>query len=395
MRIRGSLTKGLLIALAISLIPVAAASAQKITPGSTCKVLNQKIAYQSKNYTCVKSGKKLVWNKGVVITKKPIPTTSSNSQPEETPNKSDQIAKSAFEAFQIEAIPGQKIEFNNEIGASFNKDFKDSVLQITDIASKKYSIFLNANLPVTIYMYSEKELEAINKNAILAGNSETTRFLNWYTTDKNVRNSSIGIAGHVYKGTCRSSTDCDPNINAAGASFPSYATSASQNEGNITTISHELFHVIQDVYMYKNLGSTFLKEEDKIRISPNIFREGSATFMQCAASFTSSKLYEACLSDKKEWLRKDLPEFKEITDPMKMVAYLSKIESSSANPAHYVLGAALTEWLISQYGLPKFVNLVKAHSISNDFTTVFEVTYGITLKQLYEESAGYLLERAR
>jgi hypothetical protein len=388
-----------IVALVLILVflgsPFTVSAFAAVKAGTKCTIKGQTQIYQGKKFSCIKLGQKLIWNKGVVITKKPTPTTSSNSQPEKTPSKSDQIAKSAFEAFQIEAMPGQKIELSYEIGASFNEDFKNSVLQITDIASKKYSIFLNTNLPVTIYMYSEKELEAVNKNAILAGNSETTRFLNWYATDKNVRNSSIGIAGHVYKGICRSSTDCDPNVNAAGASFPSYATSASQNEGNTTSISHELFHVIQDVYMYKNLGSTFLKEEDKVRISPNIFREGSATFMQCAASFASPKLYELCLSDKREWLRKDLPEFKEITDPKKMVAYLSKIESSSANPAHYVLGAALTEWLIAQYGLPKFVNLVKAHSISSDFTTVFEVNYGITLKQLYEESAGYLLERAR
>ena len=72
MRIRETLSKALLIALAFVLIPTTAVSAQKITPGSTCKVLNQKIVYQSKSYTCTKSGKKLTWNKGVAI-KNPTP----------------------------------------------------------------------------------------------------------------------------------------------------------------------------------------------------------------------------------------------------------------------------------------------------------------------------------
>ena len=75
MRIKGRLLKGLLIALAVVLIPVTAVSAQKITPGSACKVVNQKVVYQNKTYTCVKSGKKLIWNKGVAI-KKPTPTPS-------------------------------------------------------------------------------------------------------------------------------------------------------------------------------------------------------------------------------------------------------------------------------------------------------------------------------
>jgi hypothetical protein len=66
MRFKGRLTKGLLVALALTLIPITAFSAQKITSGLTCKVLNQKVVYQNKTYTCVKSGKKLIWNKGQV-----------------------------------------------------------------------------------------------------------------------------------------------------------------------------------------------------------------------------------------------------------------------------------------------------------------------------------------
>jgi len=75
MRIRGSLLKGLLIALIISLIPLVAFSAQKISSGSICKVYKEKVTYQNKVYTCIKSGKKLVWNKGVAV-KKPTPTAT-------------------------------------------------------------------------------------------------------------------------------------------------------------------------------------------------------------------------------------------------------------------------------------------------------------------------------
>ena len=73
MRIKSRLLKGLLIALAVVLIPVTAVSAQKLTPGSTCKVLNQKVVYKSKTYTCTNSGKKLIWSKGVAV-KKSTPT---------------------------------------------------------------------------------------------------------------------------------------------------------------------------------------------------------------------------------------------------------------------------------------------------------------------------------
>jgi hypothetical protein len=68
MRIKGSIAKGLLVALAFTLIPASAISAQKVSAGSVCKVQKQKVTYKNKVYKCVKSGKKLVWNKGVANT---------------------------------------------------------------------------------------------------------------------------------------------------------------------------------------------------------------------------------------------------------------------------------------------------------------------------------------
>ena len=71
MQIRGSIGKGFLIALSITLIPITAVSAQKVTSGSICKVNKQKVTFKNKTYTCIKSGKKLVWNKGVAVVKLP------------------------------------------------------------------------------------------------------------------------------------------------------------------------------------------------------------------------------------------------------------------------------------------------------------------------------------
>ena len=71
MQIRGSIAKGFLIALAITLIPITSDSAQKVSSGSICKLNKQKVTYKNKTYTCIKSGKKLVWKKGVEVVKLP------------------------------------------------------------------------------------------------------------------------------------------------------------------------------------------------------------------------------------------------------------------------------------------------------------------------------------
>ncbi|MEY4422854.1 MAG: hypothetical protein RL581_1392, partial [Actinomycetota bacterium] len=68
--------------------------------GASCKVLNQKVTFQKKIFTCIKSGKKLIWNKGVQLkmqsptpkptspTPSPTPTPTTDSTPTQTPSKS-------------------------------------------------------------------------------------------------------------------------------------------------------------------------------------------------------------------------------------------------------------------------------------------------------------------
>jgi hypothetical protein len=79
-----SLATGVLVALGVALIPVNAVAAEDVIPSGACKVWNQKVVSQDKTYTCTKSGKKLIWNKGVVVIK-PTLTSTSTSTPADAP----------------------------------------------------------------------------------------------------------------------------------------------------------------------------------------------------------------------------------------------------------------------------------------------------------------------
>lgn len=83
---------GLSITLCVSLIPALAANPPKA--GAVCSKTGVTNTYQNKKFTCVKSGSKLIWNKGVVVkstsntavSPSPTPTQTSPSTPKPTPS---------------------------------------------------------------------------------------------------------------------------------------------------------------------------------------------------------------------------------------------------------------------------------------------------------------------
>ncbi len=73
------LLAGLVAVLSLSLVTVQI-SVAAVTPGSKCTKVGATSTYNGKKYTCVKSGKKLVWNKGVALPK-PVPIAIPTPSP--------------------------------------------------------------------------------------------------------------------------------------------------------------------------------------------------------------------------------------------------------------------------------------------------------------------------
>jgi len=75
-----------LLAIAICFAPLSQASAATAKAGASCSKLKTTSIVKGKKFTCIKSGKRLVWNKGVLVkaaVTKPKPTS--------TPATSDSI----------------------------------------------------------------------------------------------------------------------------------------------------------------------------------------------------------------------------------------------------------------------------------------------------------------
>ena len=73
----------LAVVLAIGLTVPTAHSA--VTPGTKCARVGMQQVYKGKTYTCIKLGKKLYWNNGVVVKATPTPTPTPPPTPTPTP----------------------------------------------------------------------------------------------------------------------------------------------------------------------------------------------------------------------------------------------------------------------------------------------------------------------
>lgn len=185
MRIKGFFALFLPTVFIFSLLPVSAISATKITPGTVCKVYLQKITYQNKVYTCTKSGKKLLWNKGVAVAKlTPIPSPSSSPTSSQSPTPAPtaqtvvyptDLTPLTLAAYQ-DFVKTYKSRMTDEIpNINFIVDPKmDKVLekQIIDNINVTAKFFANErplNVPLRIWIAMSTEFQWIydNMNKVL------------------------------------------------------------------------------------------------------------------------------------------------------------------------------------------------------------------------------------
>jgi hypothetical protein len=82
----------ILITLFSLIVPQQSVAASKITPGSTCKKVNQQAIYKNKIYTCIKLGKKLYWDNGRSYVLSPTPTPTASAIASATPTPAQAIS---------------------------------------------------------------------------------------------------------------------------------------------------------------------------------------------------------------------------------------------------------------------------------------------------------------
>ena len=107
------LLAGLVAILSLSLV-TAQLSEAAVTPGTKCSKAGATSTFNGKKYTCVKSGKKLVWNKGVAVAK-PAPVATPTPSPSTTPTPSPSATPTPAPTLPASKNFTNRCEFDPEV----------------------------------------------------------------------------------------------------------------------------------------------------------------------------------------------------------------------------------------------------------------------------------------
>jgi len=115
-----------LLSIALVIAPFPQASAATAKSGATCTKQKATSIVKGKKFTCIKSGKKLIWDKGVVVkatVTKPSPTPN-NSIPLSACPKLDSADQSGISQLRANALIGMSESNAKQCADSLNWSFR-------------------------------------------------------------------------------------------------------------------------------------------------------------------------------------------------------------------------------------------------------------------------------
>lgn len=356
MRIKVLISKTLLVSITLTLIPVIAFSAQKITSGATCKVNKQSVIYLKKTYTCIKSGKKMVWNKGVVV---PEPKLSPSATASAAPaNAIFTPWASSFDAVLMTSTAlANTSQFLGDVKPS--NEYK---LTLDPAIKESDRLWITEALDYTIGAFSE----------ILRGQVKVFLGTTHEWSAKSLRSAGEWV------GDPQSPYPCSNGRNDAYCAGPNiallvYSDIYSPNSnyqwdaGRQSTPAHELFHNVQFALGGKNVGS-----DDPTHI-PRWLMEGSANYF---GFYVVDKLgLNTYASGRNQQVNSN--------QAYKTVVPLVQYDNFTSDP--YGIGQAATEFLIASVGFEKFLNIWTFTKSEKDFSKGFKKAVGIDISDFYSK----------
>ena len=419
-------TAGVIACLMTTLTPTNLFASAAVVTGKPCKVLKQKVTYQDKIFTCIKSGKKYVWSKPTIVRSKPtpLPTTAVPTPSETTAKpatdtlnfrnpmiyniKGDQLIRRADsgEFFEVDSRPQSSfnpirvkafqelnlatvdrshpnISFVYSISPSFPSFLVEHSKRELDEAASLWNSYFDKKIDVNVYFVTEKDREEIKSNSWLQRNLPAvfTRF------DGKRERPFIAGGGGYWKGE----QGWKGNIYLATASYLDHSYI---NYEWPAIAKHEFVHLVQD-YAFARNGRMRGNESEWIAIQPQNFREGAANTISYLTAFRNIGWASDAL-DWVTWARaSNTSNWKTIRSVQEARELIVATEVGTPNEAFeqsYGVGALMYEWVLGTYGLSGFKKLMDNFAVATNFDQSVQAALGISKNSFYDQVATYVYQ---
>ena len=377
----GSLTGGLFLYSADASTPKA---------GGICQSLNQVATYAGYTYKCTKSGKKLLWSKGIKV---PVATKgTSMTQQQATPT-------------EVIPAPASPIAID----------------RYSNIASLARTSILNTDpagdTPIEIKYQFDSGVPMINQNVIKEG---ANNFLKHFSHIMKYNPNPFGIIGWsakslgepLVKSYDPASTDFQndmtttfsrqtdlPGDKCAGMGGFSVgyerliviqASCQNLDDGAADVVTHELTHEVQ---------ASLNKGVNPRMVAPVWMVEGQAQVVGAALAVQNG--VDNWLVGRGSWVLR-IPKGFTLDDIKAMEGETSGSADPSIAYSEYTAGGALEEYLIAKFGFQKSLDIYAAarkvvpsgtpegDQLTNYFKVAFKKVFGENLDDFYAEALSYI-----
>jgi len=358
--------------------------------GAICKKVGLAKTYKEKKFTCVKSGKKLVWNKGVAVTRAkeqaaPAPIASP------TPSQTGPTAPITFDNLDLKwtsvvarqnllsefaALSQPNSTANFRIGPNVREDLLSEEKRLLAIAERMFSgYFLPSSFEILVYSEKDGDWAEKEKDQLVDPGG--------WSISRDIANNRYGCN---FAGATRTKT----NLPMYHMCLDSKGRSVEDKQ---TTI-HEYFHLVQQKYALEKMTCWLV--------------EGSATYFGVALGVdgsdptgVSSQRFLNSLANQYNpggsGTRGSAAALRaKIASDSGAVEVLKDLDVRPGNClplAAYAVGAVATEALIAVKGYRTYMDFISTFAVSVDWRSEFAKYYGITPDEFYLKLAPYLRGR--
>ncbi|CAN2190053.1 hypothetical protein MCEMRE217_00498 [Candidatus Nanopelagicaceae bacterium] len=403
-----------LVALIIPMVLVASNSYAAVKAGSACPKLKMISVSGGKVYTCTKSGKKLVWDKGVLVpVAKPAPGVSASAVPAPSPSATTKSVDIA-----IPTSIADLFEKRKGIAYSVWSKFNKAVSQ-PDVTLPPIEIYRGPNTPTYV-----KDPNSYFKQVVqlFPGVALPKKFVVFYWNQKDlaeVTKMALSIMGaqNIQKNIdettgpfvrCNNDTNCDVGGALIGTDGTAYigigladtqAEAESTGGGNGGVEKVEFYHALQLFNYHTNSLPIFSQGQNlqSANLPPFWLNIGGENLV--SNGLASAKNYERSrqMSGYKNWADQIIPGFNEdwINEYLDIKNVNTRWKDSSylSYRPHVLMGSYLSEIFMAIKGPSVLLDIHERMSKKASFTDAFQGIFGVSWEQAKPELVKVIYDR--